>query len=287
MDSSSGPTVRRRQLGGVLRQLRQGAGLRIEDVAESLETSEARISRMESGHSNVKLKLAEVRTMLDLYGATDAGQIETVVQMFRESQKPAWWASYEPAMPAGFSTVVGLESDAAAERVWEPTLVPGLLQTPDYARALMETGKARQTGQAEQLIALRMERQQLLTRDPEPLELWTVIDESALRRAVGGPEVMRAQVLRIVEAAGQPNINVQVMPLGAGAHPGLNGPFTLLEASGFPTVTYIETQAGSVYLEKEEDARYYDRTFRELCVAAHDYDESLALLQEITKENRS
>lgn len=279
----TGPALRRRQLGGVLRQMRNAKEMTLAAVATHLTTSEARLSRIEKGASNATLRMPELNSMLALYEITDAAEISTLHQMFRDSQRRTWWAGYEPVMPAGYSTIIALETDATAERVWEHILIPGLLQTQDYAQAVMATGKAARSGDsADPLVDLRLERQQFLTRESRPLNLWAVIGEAAFRSNIGGPEVMRAQIRHVIDAAQRPNIKIQVMPTGAGAHPGINGPFTLLEASAFPTVTYIETSEGSISLEKAEDVQRYDTAFRELCITALDLSRSLEFLNDLT-----
>lgn len=286
MENDNGPALRRRQLGGVLRQMRNAKKLTIGEVAKELTTSDARVSRIENGATNVTLRLPELNAMLAMYGITDPGQISALHQMFRDSQRRTWWAGYEPVLPAGYSTVIGLETDATAERVWEPNLIPGLLQTPAYAQAVMATGKAAKRGDsADPLVDLRLERQQFLVRETRPLHLWTVIGQAALESGIGGPEVMHEQALRLIKATKMPNVKIQVMPSGSGAHPGINGPFTLLEAAAFPTVCYIETSEGTIYLEKSEDVQRYDDAFRELCITALDLSASLEFLHNLTKEN--
>lgn len=283
-DSGAGPGLYRRQLGAVLRQMRGAKKMTLDDVATKIDTSAARLSRIENGKPNGVLKTLELNALLGIYEITDPEQINDLQQMHRNSQRRDWWAGYGPVMPAGYSTVVGLETDATAERVWEPGLIPGLVQTEGYARAVMTTGRAnkRDTSQARTLVDLRLERQQVLTREPHPLHLWAVIGQPALEGNIGGPEVMRAQVQHLIAAAQRPNITIQVMPTTAGAHPGINGPFTLLEATQFPTVTYIETSEGTIYLEKAEDVQRYDDAFREMCTIALDLKQSLEFLHTLT-----
>lgn len=284
VDSGVGPGLYRRQLGAVLRQMRVAKGLTLERVAGQIDTSAARLSRIENGQANATLKGLELSALLEIYEVTDLDQVSELQQMHRNSQRRDWWAGYGPVMPAGYSTVVGLETDATAERVWEPALIPGLVQTEDYAREVMKTGRAgkRDVNQAGTLVDLRLKRQQVLTREPHPLHLWAVIGQAALESDIGGPEVMRAQVQHLIEAAQRPTITIQVMPTAAGAHPGINGPFTLIEATQFPTVTYIETSEGTIYLEKAEDVQRYDEAFRQMCTIALDLKQSLEFLHTLT-----
>ena len=287
MNSDNGPGLLRRQLGGILRQMRVAMKLTLEDVAEQLTTSTARLSRIENGSSNATLRMPELNTLLALYGITDQAKIDDLQQMFRGTQKRDWWAGYEPVMPAGYSTILGLETDATAERVWEPHLIPGLLQTRAYAHAVMTVGKlARGGGEIGPLVDLRLERQQFLTRESRPLYLWAVIGEAALRNNIGGEAVMREQIRHLISSAEMPNVKIQVVPLASGVHPGIGGPFTLLEAAAFPTVTYIETSEGTIYLEKTEDVQRYDEAYRELCTIALDLKASLTYLHDLTKESR-
>lgn len=283
VDSGAGPGLYRRQLGAVLRQMRNAKDVTLDAAAKRIDTSAARLSRIENGKPNATLKGLELTALLELYEVNNPEQVAELEQMHRNTQRRDWWAGYGPVMPAGYSTVVGLETDATAERVWEPTLIPGLVQTEAYAREVMKTGRTRRDPkQAATLVDLRLERQQVLTREPHPLHLWAVIGQAALESGIGGTEVMRAQVQHLIASAQLPNIKIQVMPTNAGAHPGVNGPFTLLEATLFPTVTYVETSQGTIYLEKAEDVQRYDDDFREMCTIALDLKQSLEFLHTLT-----
>ncbi len=281
----SGPTVRRRQLGAELRRLREAAGRSIEDAAAHLECSTARISRIETGQRGATVRLRDVKALLELYGAADNQRLtEEITALAREAQTQGWWQPYESVMPTGFDILVGLENDATTEHVFEPLLVPGLLQTPEYARALIKVGRSGADKTAERLVALRMERQAVLTRGPDPLALWAVIDEAALRRPIGSPDIMRAQIRHLIEVADLPNVKIQVLPFACGAHAGLNGAFTVLELPEAPTVVYTETQAGDIYVEKDRDVRRFVETFGVLRVTALGFEQTLAFLDHLTKE---
>lgn len=283
MATVGGPTVRRRQLGAELRRLREQAGKRIEDAATHLECSMSKISRVETGQAPIKGR--DVRDLLEWYGVSDPLRIETVMQIHKDAQQQGWWAHYGDVLPSGMATYAGLESDARVLRQYESTVVPGLLQTEDYARAVIATAWFNQPHETDQLVRFRKERQTLLTRQPDPLELWVVLEESALRRPVGGREVMAAQLRHLAETVTMPNVTLQIMPTAKGAHVAMAGPFSLLEFQPHAsTVVYVESAAGNVYLEKERDVRTFVQTFDLLRATAPDPQEALALLEQLTGE---
>ncbi|WP_405650320.1 helix-turn-helix domain-containing protein [Streptomyces sp. NBC_00019] len=283
MATVGGPTVRRRQLGAELRRLREQAGKRIEDAATHLECSMSKISRVETGQAPIKAR--DVRDLLEWYGVTDPLRIETVMQIHKDAQQQGWWAHYGDVLPSGMATYAGLESDARVLRQYESTVVPGLLQTEDYARAVIATAWFNQPHETDQLVRFRKERQTFLTRQPDPLELWVVLEESALRRPVGGREVMAAQLRHLAETVTMPNVTLQIMPTAKGAHVAMAGPFSLLEFQPHAsTVVYVESAAGNVYLEKERDVRTFVQTFDLLRATAPDPQEALALLEQLTRE---
>ncbi|MEV6183045.1 helix-turn-helix transcriptional regulator [Streptomyces sp. NPDC052015] len=285
MATAGGPTVRRRQLGAELRRLREQAGRRIEDTATHLECSMSKISRVETGQAPIKAR--DVRDLLEWYGVTDPLRIETVMQIHRDAQQQGWWAHYGEVLPSGMATYAGLEADARVLRSYESTFVHGLLQTEDYARAVIAAVRPNEPHEVDQLVRFRKERQALLTRRPDPLELWVVMEESALRRPVGGTEVMAAQLHHLIEAARLPNVTLQVMPTAKGAHAALAGTFSLLEFEPHtPTVVYVDSIAGNVYLEKERDVRTFIQTFDLLRAAAPDPQEAPATLERIAEEMR-
>ncbi|MFP8906161.1 helix-turn-helix domain-containing protein [Streptomyces atacamensis] len=280
----SSPTVHRRQLGAELRRLRKAAGLGIEQVAHELSCSQTRVSRIETGKGRYVAKPDEVETLCRLYGVTDDRQVQMLLDMLTNSQKRGWWESYEDVLPSGLEVYVGLETTARSERGWEPLLVHGLLQTPEYARAVLQATPSNRLHDVEALVALRLERQKLLTRPGEPLEFWAILDEAAVRRPVGGPEVMRAQLNHLVETAALPNVTVQVVPTDKGAHPGLGGAFSLLEFLEDDPVVYVDSPAGNLYLEKKHDVRRFAATFDLLRAFALAPDESTALVRRVAEE---
>ncbi|MEU5050128.1 helix-turn-helix transcriptional regulator [Streptomyces sp. NPDC021096] len=283
MATASGPTVRKRQLGAELRRLRESAGKRIEDVAEHLECSMSKISRVETGQAPIKAR--DVRDLLAWFGVEDPAQVEAVMQIHKDAQQQGWWAHYEEVLPSGMATYAGLESDAVALRAYEPIFVHGLLQTEDYARAVIAAVRPGEPEEVERLVRFRMQRQDLLTRKPDPLELWVVVEEAALRRPVGGKEVMAAQIKHLIHAAALPNVTIQVMPTAKGAHAAMAGTFALLEfGAKAPTVVYVDSIAGNVYLEKERDVRKFIQTFDLVRAAGPDPQETPAVLENIARE---
>lgn len=282
-----GPVIHRRQLGAELRRLRDGAAVSLADAAQALGCSPAKVSRIETGRGNAVARAEDVRRLCRLYGVTDDGQVGVLLDMLRVSQQPGWWEAYEAVLPSGLEVYVGLEGDARAERAWEPQLVHGLLQTPRYARAVFSAWRTNRPYDIDDLVEVRTRRQRLLTRDPEPLELQAILDEAVLRRPVGGPEVMGEQLTHLIAMAGLPNITIQVVPVRAGAHPGLGGAFSILEFDDDEPFAYVETPAGNVYVEKKNDVRRFTATFGLLAAIALAPGDSVALISGIAKEMQS
>jgi transcriptional regulator with XRE-family HTH domain len=265
---ATGPTVRRRRLGTELRKLREANVYKLEEVAARLGVAPSTLSRIETGKAPTKS--AYLSQMLDMYGVTDPQQRQVLVDMAREGHRKGWWAAYDDVLPSGFDIYVGLEAETAAVRGYEISVVPGLLQTADYARAVLREMFARHTTeQIERLVDLRVKRQQRFDDDP-PIELWAVLDEAVIRRPVGGNSVMRNQLEHLLAAADRPGVTVQVLPFGCGAHAGHGGPFSILE---FPNrsdseVAYVESVVGIIYLEKDRDVRARAEAFDRLRAAA-------------------
>jgi transcriptional regulator with XRE-family HTH domain len=263
-----GPTVRRRRLGTELRRLRDHSGYKLEEVASQLGVAPSTLSRIETGKAPTKT--AYLHQMLEMYGVTEVGQRQILVDMAREGHRKGWWADYDDVLPSGFDIYVGLEAETAAVRSYEVSVVHGLLQTADYARAVLGEMFPRHTAdQIERLVNLRMTRQRRFDDDP-PLELWAILDEAVIRRAVGGPECMRGQLEHLITQAGRQGVTVQVLPFSTGAHAGHGGPFSILE---FPErsdseVAYVESGAGNLYLEKDREVRARAEAFDRLRAAA-------------------
>jgi transcriptional regulator with XRE-family HTH domain len=282
-----GPTVHRRQLGAELRRLRKAAGLSVEAAAKELGCSQPRISRIETGKGGAVAKPTDVRTLCDLYGVTDERQVEMLLRMLSVvSQQRGWWEDFESVLPSGLEVYVGLESDARAERGWEPLLVHGLLQTKEYARAVFLMGGSNRPHDIDDLVQVRTERQKLLTREGTPLELWAIFDEAVIRRPLGGTTVMRDQLRHLADMTDMPNVTIQVIPLSTGGNPGLGGPFSILEFEddNDTPVVYVESQAGNLYLEKKPDVRRYTSTFDLLRAMALSPAESATLLCRAAEE---
>jgi transcriptional regulator with XRE-family HTH domain len=279
-----GPTVRRRRLGSELRRLREDHSIKLEEVAERLGVAASTLSRIETGKAPTKS--VYLTAMLEMYGVTDPGQRQVLVDMAREGHRKGWWSVYDDVLPTGFGIYVGLEAEAAGLRSFEGEAVQGLFQTPDYARAILREVQVRDTDeQVERLVDLRMKRQEVLDRDP-PLDVWMILDEAVVRRTIGGPEVMRDQLARLVEASKKPNVTLQVLPFSSGSHAGLRGPFSILE---FPEradadVAYAESVAGIIYLEKERDVRTCAEAFDRLRAAALSPGQSTDLIFEAAKD---
>jgi transcriptional regulator with XRE-family HTH domain len=275
----SSPTARRRQLGTELRRLRTEAGMTIDQVAERLECSESKISRVETGH--VTALPRDVRDMLTLYGVS-GDLLDELMQVARDARKKGWWHAYKDVPRSAY---VGFES--AAERIssYETMLVPGLLQTSAYARAVMH---ALLPGlhplEIEHRVELRRFRQALLTRDEPPAMRW-ILDEAVLRRSVGGPEVMPEQLRWLATAAELPTVTIQVLRFEAGAHIGMYGPFTILSfrEPAEADLVYLEHATRESYIEAEEELRRYRLSFDQLCRAALDPNESVELLVSLSK----
>jgi transcriptional regulator with XRE-family HTH domain len=257
-----------------LRRLREAAELTIDEVGEKLECSASKVSRIETGHVGVTPR--DARDMLELYGIT-GDEREALVQLAREARKPGWWHAYKEVFTGTF---VGLEADASSLRAFQALLVPGLLQTETYARAVIRAMRPdSDESEIQRRVAARTARQQLLS-DPNPPEYWAVIDEAVLHRMVGGPEVMAKQAQRLLELGQLPHVTIQVVPFTAGAHPGMEGPFLIL---GFPEqadpdVVYVDSTSGGFFLELPPDVRRYSLMFDHLRAAALKPDDSLALI---------
>ncbi|HJQ48587.1 MAG TPA: helix-turn-helix transcriptional regulator [Amycolatopsis sp.] len=274
MKRGQGPTIRRRRLASELRRLREAADLTIDEVGEKLECSASKISRVETGHVGVTPR--DARDMLELYGLA-GDEREALVQLAREARKPGWWHAYKEVFTGTF---VGLEADASSLRAFQALLVPGLLQTETYARAVIRAMRPdADESDIQRRVAARTARQELLV-DPSPPQYWAVIDEAVLYREVGGPEVMAKQSARLLELAQLTHVTIQVVPFAAGAHPGMEGPFLIL---GFPEpadpdVVYVDNTSGGFFLELPPDVERYSLMFDHLRAAALKPDDSLGVI---------
>ena len=276
------PTVLRLILGKQLQALREKAGLSHEQAAAAIYTSAWTIRRMERADGG--LKLNNVKGLLLAYGITDAAEIDTFLGLAREASKPGWWHSYSDVLPPWFRVFPGLEQAAELIRGFEPHCVPGLLQTEDYARAITRAGfPDAPAGEIDRRVGLRMARHHVLTR-PHPPHLWLVIDETVLRRPAGPPAVMRAQITRLIEAAGQPHITLQILPLAAGPHPAMHGLFYLFRFADLPDIVYGETMTSAFYLEKTPDVATYALALDRVCAQATPSAHTQRVLRDTRKE---
>lgn len=279
----SAPTVLRMVLGKRLRQLREQAGVSFEDAARAIEVTALTVRRMEK--AEVGLRIPYVRELLHTYGVP-AAEIDDFLSMAREANKPGWWYKYRDVLPEWFKAYVSLESEASVIRLYEPHYVPGLLQTHDYAVALMRVGfpNASQEDLVRR-VALRLKRQDLLAKPDAPV-VWAILDETVLRRPVGAPEVMRAQLDRLVEVLDMPKVRIQVMRFSVGAHPGAYGPFHHFRFgfSELPDIVYTENLAGSVYYDRPEDVVAYLEVLDRMSVQAEPIARTRDILGELRKE---
>jgi transcriptional regulator with XRE-family HTH domain len=282
--SSNQTPVRRRRLIAELKRLREAAKLSQEEVAERLDWHPTKVFRIETGrtapHPN------DVRVMLDLYGLTDDEQRQALVQLAKDSRKKGWWYSYRDVLPNRYEFLIGLEEEASSIRNFELAVIPGLLQIEDYARALIRTGPL-ELGpeEVERLVEVRMARQKVLAKADRP-QFWAILDEAAIRRPIGGPAVMRAQLQHLASASEQGKTTIQVIPYSVGAHPGTTGPFVILEFPGPAEqgVVNMEIITGNLYVDKAEDVQLHKNAFNHLCAVALSPDDSRAMLLAIAEE---
>jgi transcriptional regulator with XRE-family HTH domain len=267
------PTVRRRELGVLLRALRNEKGLTVEQVAERLLCSPSKVSRMETGHGIATPR--DIRDLCDLYDVTNPAERDRMNRLALEGKREGWWESYD----LDFDTYVGLETDATGLKYYQSTIVPGLLQTADYARAMLDVSIPKlDSDRIDQLLEVKLIRQRVLSREL-PLRLWAVFDEAALHRVVGGRGVMAAQLDRLVEVSANPNVRMQVIPYEAGAHPAMDSSFNILDLYGaVPNVVYVEGLSGWRYFERPADIARYQEVFDRLCHLALSEEKSIELI---------
>ncbi|WP_030381463.1 MULTISPECIES: helix-turn-helix domain-containing protein [unclassified Streptomyces] len=279
----SAPTVLRMVLGKRLRHLREQAGVSFEEAARTIEVTPLTVRRMEK--AEVGLRIPYVKELLRAYGVR-ATEVEDFVTMAREANKPGWWYKYRDVLPEWFRAYVSLESEASVIRLYEPHYVPGLLQTYDYATALMRVGFPNDSEEGiARRVDLRVRRQELLTK-PEAPVIWAILDETVLRRPVGGADVMRAQLDRLNEALDLPKVRIQLMRFGAGAHPGAFGPFHHFRFgfSELPDVVYTESLAGASYVDRPSDVVSYLEVLDRMAVQAEPVRRTRTILAELRKE---
>ncbi|MFE6223495.1 MULTISPECIES: helix-turn-helix transcriptional regulator [unclassified Streptomyces] len=281
MASSVNPTVRRRRLGQELRKLREGKGMTAEQVAERLLVSQSKISRLENGRRSISQR--DVRDLCGVYEVEDEAMVNSLMQMAKDSRQQGWWHAFGD-IP--YSVYIGLETDAQSLRVYEPQIIPGLLQTRAYATAVISGALPESTpADIEKRTSVRTRRQERINKEENPLRLWAVIDEAALRRVVGNRRVMAEQLEHLVEQSHLPHVTVQVLPFDTGAHPGISGQYSILE---FPdasdsSVVYIEGVTSDLYLEKGPDVAKYSFMYEHLRAQALGVEQTRDFVADIAK----
>ena len=283
--STSGPTALRILLGAHLRRLREAQGVSREDAGWEIRASESKISRMELGR--VGFKERDIADLLSLYGVDDEEERERLLALARQANTPGWWHRYGDVLPNWFQSYLGLEAWAALIRTYEVQFVPGLLQTEDYARAVVLLGHGRaRSEEIDRRVAVRIQRQAILDH-ADPIKLWAVVDEAVLRRPIGGTQIMRAQLEALLEAAARPNVRLQIVPFDAGGHSAAGGAFTILRFPDqeLPDVVYIEQLTSALYLDKRDDVEHYLDAMERLCVEADPPTRAPDTLRNLLKES--
>lgn len=282
MPEGHSPTVRRRELGALLRDLRLSKDLTVEQVAQHLLCSATKVSRMETGQRGATAR--DIRDLCDLYEITDPAERERLARLAVQSRQHGWWQDYDLSQ---FADYVGLEAAAASIRDFQSSLIPGLLQTPDYARAVNEVVVPVPDAETlDRQTEVRLKRQQRLTGHP-PLRFHVVLGESALHRLVGGPAIMSAQLDRLAELSSLPNVTLQIIPFSAGAHPAMDSTFNILDFEGsVPSVVYVEGLVGWVYVKRPQDITRYEWVFDRLCAVALTPRESIELVAQVGAQHK-
>ncbi len=287
MAAPTGPTVRRVQLGKELERLRVRAGFKsLKEAVKGTDISDSQLYRVERGTSAFR-RAADLVTLLTRYGITDQEDVDFLVEIHRDSLNRGWWSTYARTMPSGLAMYIGLEDGAKSIRAWEPGVVFGLFQTEEYARKLFEAGKLveeQTTEFVERGVALRMERQEILTRD-SPVEIRAILDESALRRIIGTREIMVTQIERLIDLAGLDNVTLQVLPLNQSAYRA-HFNFTLMDFEDpVPTVVQMDMPDGASNLtDKDTEVWRYTRRFDALRDGAIPVAETPKFLHQLSRE---
>ncbi len=282
--AQSGPTALRIILGAHLRRMRDAAGISRSDAGWEIRSSESKVSRMELGR--VGFKERDVRDLLTLYGLDDGEERERLLALARDANNPGWWHRFGDVLPSWFHSYLDLESAAQLIRTYELQFVPGLLQTPEYVRAVVQLGRGLiPAEEVERRVALRVNRQEILRR-PDPVRLWAVVDESVLRRPIGGVKAMRLQLEHLLEATHLPNLTLQVMEFDGGGHAATGGAYSILRfpEQDLPDIVYIEHLTSALYLDKLEDLDRYTATMEALCVAAPPPNKTRDILARILRD---
>ncbi|SCE65668.1 Helix-turn-helix domain-containing protein [Micromonospora matsumotoense] len=281
MASAASPTIRARRLRRELRRLRDLRGLTVDDVARSVGWHRAKVIRIEQGHSGIAAD--GLRKLLDLYDASSEER-DALTSLARQARQKGWWSVYGDVLPDDY---VGFEAEAESISTFQSLHIPGLLQTEEYARAIIHAGRTTASkDEVDRVIAARQARKILLTRDAPP-KLWIILDEAAVRRVVGGAKIMSVQLGRIIEACQLPAVEVQVLPFAAGAHASMGGAFTILdyaEPALDPAIVYVDNDTNTLLLEEEQQVSRYKLVFDHLRAKALDPDQSADFLVRISAE---
>jgi transcriptional regulator with XRE-family HTH domain len=271
------PSVRARQLAAQLRRLREAATLTGDDVAARLGWSPSKVSRIETSQSAVTG--SDLRRLLDLYAVTGS-QRDRLVELGRNAQQRGWWDAYSDTLRPEVATLIALEGDAESVRWWAPMVLPGLLQTEQYAREVIRSHVLMAPpARIERRVQVRRTSQEILSRN-DPPEITVILDEAVVQRVVGGPEVHRGQLLHLLEISERPNITLQVLPFAAGSHPALTGGFAILQFPEFlaADVVYLENMTSDLFVESEAEVYRYGLAFDHMSSMALGYDESIAFI---------
>ncbi|GAB2724274.1 helix-turn-helix domain-containing protein [Nocardia thraciensis] len=278
-----GPTALRIAVGGQLRKLREDAGITREGAGEHIRGSHAKISRLELGRTGFKER--DIRDLLTLYGVVDPDQREMFLELVRQANQPGWWHRYSDLLPSWFETYLGLEHAAKSIRTFEAQLVPGLLQTEEYMRAVVALGH--ENSESARRVELRKRRQEILERRGGPT-LWAVIDEAVLHRPIGGKDVLRAQIEHLIEMSARPNVTIQVLTYSAGGHAAAGSSFTMLRFAEqeLPDIVYMEQLTSALYLDRQQDLELYRQVMDRLSVQAEAPGRSRTALKDAVAELR-
>jgi hypothetical protein len=272
-------TVRRILLGTVLRKLREAKSVSMKEAGYHIRGTESKISRMETG--KVSFKERDVADLLTLYGVTEAKEREQILNLVNEANTLGWWHTYSESLPNWFEAFVGLETAASIVRTYEVQYIPGLLQCPEYVRAVVRANRSLSQDEVERRVEVRVRRQDVLNRPGAPV-FWAVLDEAALRRPMGGVESMGPQIEYLIEKADQPNITIQLLPFSVGAHAAEGGAFAMLRFAEqeLPDVVYLEHLTGAQYLDRPEDVEQYARVMDRISVDALTPEDTLLALKQ-------
>lgn len=273
----SSPSVARRQLSAQMRAKRLAAGMTIEQAAEDLEWSSTKISNIETGRSK-KPAVTDIRVLLDLYGVTDPRERDSILTLTRQSRERGWWNRYDDVLGGAYAS---LEAGAKNVRLFEPQYIPGLFQTSQYAEAIAQATLIRDPDDIQRMVEARMKRQEILVSE-DPPDVWAIIHESALLMLKASPDLFAPQVERLLELAESPNsVTLQVLPLSAGLHAGMGGPFSILDYEAAQSLVFLETNTDGLYLEKPPEIIRYRRCFDRLLAKALDPDDVPAYLRSL------